>query len=158
MIKKAFVCTALAAVCASTMCIAGCGSSDNAGSSNDQQKEAVEQPANAENPDNVTIGKATIQKDYAGKKRVVVTIEWTNNGDETSSFFTEYSLKAYQDDEEIDRSFGNGDDWYNDQKNVKPGKTQTFKAMFESSGKKDVDVEVSELFGSDVIVSKTFEL
>lgn len=156
--SKIIVCTVLAMMCAAAIGLIGCGGDDS--SSADQQKESVEQSTeqSAENPNAVKIGKAKTQKDYLGKSRVVVSIEWTNNGDETADFMTSYSLKAYQDGEEINRTFGDGDSWYNDQKSIKPGKTQSFKVMFESTGKKDVDVEITELFGSDVIASKTFEL
>ncbi len=156
--SKAIICAMLAMMCVASIGLTGCGGEES--SSTDQQKESVEQSAeqSVENPNAVKIGKAKSQKDYAGKSRVVVNIEWTNNGDETADFYTSYSLKAYQDGEEIDRTFGDGDSWYNDQESIKPGKTQSFKVMFESTGKKDVDVEITDLFGSDVIVSKTFEL
>lgn len=157
--KYAKILIAVASAAALSMCLFGCGGSDN-GSSNsgEQEKEAVEQQADADNPNNVKIGKGKMQEDYAGKKRLVVELEWTNNTDETAEFYLNYNVKAYQDDEEIDRTFGDGDGWYNDQKSVKPGKTQTIKMMFESKSGKDVDVEVEEMWGSDVIVSKTFEL
>lgn len=157
--KYTKVIVATTAALALSMCLFGCGGSDN-GSSNsgEQKKEAVEQQADADNPNNVKIGKGKMQGDYAGKKRLVVELEWTNNTDETAEFYLNYIVKAYQDDEEIDRTFGDGDGWYNDQKSVKPGKTQTIKMMFDSKSGKDVDVEVEDMWGSDVIVSKTFEL
>lgn len=157
--KYARIIVAAASALALSLCLFGCGDSDSGSSSGgEQKKEAVEQEADADNPNNVKIGKSKMQGDYAGKKRIVVEIEWTNNTDETEEFYMNYNVKAYQDDEEIERTFGDGEGWYNDQKSVKPGKTQTIKMMFESKAGKDVDVEVEEMWGSDVIVSKTFEL
>lgn len=157
--KYARIVVAAVSVLALSLCLFGCGGSDSKSSGGEQQKETVEQgaQADADNPDAVKIGKASMASDYEGKKRLVVEFEWTNNGDETSEFFTEYNITPYQDGEEIERTFGDGDGWFNDQKSIKPGKTQTFKAMFETKGSKDVEIEVSELWG-DTVASKTFEL
>lgn len=138
--------------------LAGCGGSDSGSSSDDQGSTSIEQAESEESP--VTIKSCKAGKDYAGKKTAVVTIQWTNDTDGKEAFYTKYSAKAYVDGEEVDRTFGTGsDEWYGDQKTIKKGKTQTFKAMFEWDGKSDIEVEVTNWLDSDdVVASKTFKM
>lgn len=137
--------------------LAGCGGSDSDSSSDDQGSASIEQAESEESP--VTIKSCKAGKDYAGKKTAVVTVEWTNDDDSKAAFYTTYSLTAYVDGEEVDRTFGSGDGWYNDQNKIKSGKTQTFKAMFDWDGKSDIEVEVTNwLDSSDVVATKTFKM
>lgn len=166
--KAATAAAATAAAAALALSLAGCGVSvtQKAPDSGSQsgQTSAIEQGQDevvddeVENSDNVTISSCSLQRDYEGKKRAVVTFEWTNNTGESTSFYDIYTVTAYQDGSEIDRTFGKGDAWHDYSKKLKPGKTQTFKMMFESNTKDDVEIEVTNWMTSEVVATKTFTM
>lgn len=148
----------MAALFALVLCftLAGCGS-DSDSSTDDQGSASVEQAEKKKSP--VTIKSCKEGKDYAGDTAAIVTVKWTNDTDGKAEFITKYSLKAYVDGEEIDSTFGSGDGWYNDQKSIKKGKTQTFKKIFEWDGKSDIEVEVTNWLDDDeVVATKTFKM
>lgn len=149
-------------VCALAICLAlaGCGSSESSSDSTAQSsataseqtaQQADSEEATEESP--VVIKKCTVGKDYGGDDAAIVTIQWTNTSDEKAAFYTTYSVTAYVDGEEVDRTFGEGGGWYNDQKRIAKGKTQTFKAMFECDAKDDIEVEVTDWLDSDHVVA-----
>ncbi len=125
-------------------------------SSSDQSAADEEEDAAADS--GIVIKSCKASKDYAGDKTFVITLDWTNNTDESSMFMTEFTDTAYVDGEEVDRTFGDGDGWYEDQKKVKPGKTKTIKFMYDWDGKSDVEFEVNEWFGSEPVLSQTLKV
>ncbi len=148
--------------CALVICLAlaGCGSSgsssDSAAQSSNVANETATQQADSEEAAEespVVIKKCTVGKDYGGDDTAVVTIQWKNASDSKAAFYTTYSVTAYVDGEEVDRTFGEGGGWYNDQKKIAAGKTQTFKAMFECDAKDDIEVEVTDWLDSDHVVA-----
>ena len=162
--------------CALTICLAlaGCGSSGSQSgassttgqaeqSGTSQIEESDEQESESTNELNRSDGTVSIEGcktgvDSDGKKAVVVTIKWTNNSDSKADFERFYSVNAYIDGEEIDRTFGDGDDWFDDDKKIAVGKTQTFREMFEWDGKSDVEVEVTNWADDDqVVANRTFK-
>lgn len=159
-IKKSGLLVALTALVALVMCfsLAGCGSgSDSDSSTSDQGSASVKKADSEKSP--VTIKSCKTGKDYEGKKAAIITIQWTNDGDKKANFLTTYTMTAYVDGEEADTTFGDGDGWYNDQKDIKKGKTQTFKKMIEWDGTSDIEVEVTDWLDSDkVIAKKTFKM
>ncbi|MGI6591314.1 MAG: DUF5067 domain-containing protein [Eggerthellaceae bacterium] len=152
---------ALIAVVALAACLAlaGCGSdSESSSSSGDSASSAASVESSSTEDSPVTIKSCKSGRDYNGKKAAIIGIEWKNDTGEKAMFQTTYALTVYVDGEEVDRTFGNGDDWYDDQKKIADGKTQTFKAMYEWDGKSDIEVEVTDWAGGDqVIASKTFK-
>lgn len=69
-----------------------------------------------------------------------------------------YSVDAYIDGEETDRTFGDGDGWFDDEQKIAVGKTQTFSVMYEWDGKSDVEVEVTNWADKDqVVANRTFK-
>ena len=98
-------------------------------------------------------------KDYAGDKTFVITLDWTNNTDEASSFWSEYTCTAYVDGEQADTAVaGSGDGWNEELTKIKPGKTKTIKLMYDWDGKSDVEFEVNEWFGSEPVLSQTLKV
>lgn len=122
--------------------------------------EAVdEEQASDSDTQGIVVKSCKAARDYAGDKTAVITIEWTNETGETNAFATTYSDTAYVDGEQVNRTSGSGEGWYNDLKKIKKGKTQTIKMMYEWDGKSDIEFEVSKLFfGSDPIISKTLKV
>lgn len=131
---------------------------DNTDASDESSDSADESDTPASDNEGIVIKSCKASRDYAGKKTAVVTLEWTNETDKTSQFFTTYNDTAYVKGEEAQRTFGSGDGWYNDQKKIKKGKTQTIKFMYDWDGKSDIEFEVTKLFASDPIVSKTLKV
>lgn len=127
-------------------------------SSSKDEEGTVDTPAASDN-EGIVIKSCTAGKDYDGNKTAVITVEWTNETEDTDAFDIAYSYTAYVDGEEAERTFGNGStDWYKDSNKVKKGKTTTMKLMYEWDGKSEVEFEVTKLFGNDPIVSKTFKV
>lgn len=129
---------------------------DTQDTSDDAAQDETAQDEEDSNEDSgIVIKSCKAGKDYSGKKTAVITIEWTNNTDDSQAFFTEYSYTAYVDGEEADRTFGSGKGWYEDQTKIKPGKNKTIKLMYDWDGKSDIEFEVTSLFGFEDILSET---
>lgn len=129
------------------------------GSSQSTSSESGSVEQKEESAANVSIDGCETAQDYAGGQAIVVTLTWTNNSDKEAAFFTTYSLKPYVNGQESQNTFGTGGgDWYDDQKSIKPGATQTFKKMYEWDGTSAIEVDVKTLFTGKDIASKTFTL
>lgn len=158
--KKSGLLAILAAMVVLVMCfgLVGCGSSPDSDSSTSDQGSASVNKADSEKAP-VTIKSCKAGNDYAGKKAAIITIQWTNDSKKKANFLTTYTMTAYVDGEEAESTFGDGDGWYDDQKDIKKGKTQTFKKMVEWDGKSDIEVEVTNWLDSDeVVAKKTFKM
>lgn len=160
--KYARIIIAAASALALSLCLFGCGGSGTSGSGAvSSETKQVEKDAAEDiyNPNKVEIKTCKIGKDYEGKKRPYVVVEWTNNTGETTSFDLEYSDYAFQDGEEVERTFGDEDEWFDDQNKVRPGKTQTIKMMFEANTKDNIEVEIREwLESSNLVAYQEFEM
>ncbi len=108
----------------------------------------------------IKIVSATIDKDYEGKDVLVVTYEWTNNGDEEQMFSTAFTAKAYQNGIECTTAYlVDSVDAEKSLTNIKSGATLEVKEAYQLNDTTDVEVEVTEWisFGDDKVV-KTFKL
>jgi hypothetical protein len=106
---------------------------------------------------------AQLVKDWEGNDSVLVTFDFTNNGDEATSFLVSGFAKAFQDGVELEGSFLSSDDkLYNDNedKNIKTGVSiEVYKVFLLSNSTSPVEVEVAEAFSfSDKKFEKTFEI
>lgn len=119
------------------------------------QNEAAQDEEDSNEDSGIVIKSCKAGKDYSGKKTAVITIEWTNNTDDSQAFFTEYTTTVYVDGEEADRAYAGGDGWYEDQTKIKPGKSKTMKLMYDWDGKSDVELEISKWFASEPVLSET---
>ena len=134
------------------------------------EKAETEKTTKKSNPNQlgdyeVVIKSAKVTKDYEGEPAVIVTFEFTNNSDETKSWMTAVSAKAFQDGVELDSAFvssSNKDyDASNSTKEIKPGATINVQKAYElDNTSSDVEIEVSEWlsFNKDTVLTKTFQI
>lgn len=109
----------------------------------------------------IKIVSARLGKDYSDKDVLIVTYEWTNNGDEEQSFSLSFSDKAYQDGIECSSSlFVDGVDINKLSQDVKPGATLTLEAAYLLNDTSDVTVEVGPWisWGNETKVTKVFSV
>ena len=107
----------------------------------------------------IKIVSATTAKDYEGKEVLVVTYEWTNNGDEEQMFSTAFTAKAYQNGIECTTAyFVDAVDSEKSLTNIKPGASLEVKEAYALNDNSDVEIEVTEWisFNDDKVV-KTFK-
>lgn len=99
-------------------------------------------------------------KDYSDKAVLVVTYEWTNNGDKETSFSLAFDAKAYQGGVECSSlTVVDGVDAQKLLSNIKPGASLVVQEAYVLNDDSDVEVEVSELISfSDKKVVKTFSV
>lgn len=159
--KKRGLLVSLIATCALVACLAlaGCGAPSPASSGTvSSGTDSTGTTAQEQNENSVvSIESCKASKDYNGHKAAIVTIKWTNDTGKKTSFLMTYTVTAYVDGEEAERTFATSGNWYDDQKKIADGKTQTFKAMYEWDGKSDIEVEVTDWMNSDhVVAHKTF--
>ena len=165
--------------CALAICfaLAGCGSSGSSSGTTDassqtgqteqsgtsqieqSEEQGTESTTSANRSDStVSIVSCKTDVDSDGKKAVTVTVKWTNKSDGKADFSDFYSADAYIDGEEAERTFGEGDGWFDDDKKIAVGKTQTLKLMYEWDGKSEVEVEVTNWADKDqVVANRTFK-
>ena len=108
----------------------------------------------------IKIVSATTDKDYEGKDVLIVTYEWTNNGDEEQMFSTAFSAKAYQNGIECASAyFVDSVDAQKSLTNIKPGASLEVQEAYALNDTSDVEIEVTEWisFNDDKVV-KTFKL
>lgn len=91
----------------------------------------------------VEIKGASFAKDMEGKKCLVVTYDWTNNSEETTSAGAALLSKAFQNGVELDMAYV---DWAeeddNEFRDVRPGVTLTVKAAFALTDESEVEYEI----------------
>lgn len=112
----------------------------------------------------VTIGDARLSKDREGNDVIIVSYEFTNNGEESSSFIFAVNDTAYQDGVELDTAYFVEDDTYDtdsQMKDIKTGGTLTVEnAYVLSSATSPVEVDVEEIFSWEddaPVLTKTFD-
>ncbi len=103
--------------------------------------------------------------DYNGDDTVIVTYEWTNNSDESTSFMGSVEATAFQNGQELDEAFYTDDpDGYDSDSqysDVQSGATGTVTIAYVLSDDSSVTIEVSEWLSWDddtTVVTKTFDL
>lgn len=94
----------------------------------------------------VAIKDFKLAKSYDGKSVIVISFDFTNNGDNATSAYAALSYEAFQNGVEMDKAYTLSDDTdveTNAQKDIKPGATITCQAAFILSDQKaDVEFEV----------------
>ncbi len=147
----------LAAVMA--FAFAGCGTTDA------EPEEATPTDAGVLGNYEVSIGDCDVVKDYDGNDAIAISIDFTNNGEEATSFEGSMVYDVFQDGVELDStsvyvdedSFDCLDD--DSYKDIQPGKSIEVIITKElENTTSPVDIEIEELFGSDDKVVKTFEI
>lgn len=110
------------------------------------------------------IKSARTTKNWEGKPTIVVTYGFTNNSDDSTSFYVAFQDNAYQNGVGLERSYtmedGDPYDEANQSKDIKPGASIDVEvAYILNDTETDVEVEVEELFSfDDKIISKTFSI
>lgn len=112
----------------------------------------------------VEILSCRLAKDYADKPVVIVKYSFTNNADESTSFFTAFADNVYQNGVGLNESYILDDsanyDAGNQTKDIKTGATIEVEVAYElNDTTTDIEVEVEELISfSDSKVTKTFSI
>lgn len=101
--------------------------------------------------------------DRNGDETVVVTYEWTNNTDSSTSFMATVEDTAFQNGQELDKDFylSDSDTYDSDSQysDVQSGATGTVTIAYVLSDDSAVSIEVSEWLSlDDSVVTQTFEL
>ena len=101
--------------------------------------------------------------DYQGKDTVLVTYEWTNNGDDSTSFAAAVNPQVFQNGVQLDVAIytenPSGYDPSDELKEIKPGTTQQLSLGYVLTDDSDVSVEVSDLVDfSGAKVTHTYQL
>lgn len=113
----------------------------------------------------VAIKDCEVTQDYDGKDAVVITYEFTNNGDDAASFDVAMMTKVFQDGVELEytsvyideESLEAVDD--DCMKSIKPGNSLEVKtARVLDNTSSPVEVEVEEFLGNGDKLTKTFEI
>lgn len=100
-------------------------------------------------------------KDYAKKDVLIVTYQWTNNGDDEQMFSTAFSISAYQNGVECDDiTMVDGVDTQKSLSKIKPGATMELQDAYILNGDSDVSIEVGPWIsiGESSKVTKTFSV
>lgn len=115
----------------------------------------------------VKVGEYTIEikdafktTDYEGNPAIVVTYNWTNNSDETTSAMVTFLEKAFQDGIQLETAFLYDVDGYDPDPymaDIRPGASLDVQQAFVLRSASPVEVEVNELFGFSEPVTKTFD-
>ncbi|MFV0399542.1 MAG: DUF5067 domain-containing protein [Oscillospiraceae bacterium] len=110
----------------------------------------------------VAITGAAMGTDYEGKDVLIVTYEWTNNSEETTSFIFSFTHQAFQNGIECESAIGvDGVESADSMKDIRPGATLEVKEAYVlGDTTSPVEVEVTELmsFTDSGMVTKTFDL
>ena len=134
---------------------------------NENKDEKVEEQSEKKTqerdfPYKATVNGAEVITDDFDKKFLSVSISFTNNSDEASSFMSTYYLEAFQDSKEIPGSapyFRNQTDSTMTDR-VKPGRTIEVKVYFELKSSSDVEVELhyidSDKYGNKALFEATY--
>ncbi|WP_410496510.1 DUF5067 domain-containing protein [Cellulosilyticum sp. ST5] len=105
-----------------------------------------------------TINSVTTGVNYDDKQVAIVNISMLNNsGESTSPMGSLYSITAYQNGVQLEKSFDSDLSEHDEYTNVMNGSTIEFSTLFELKGMSPITVEITEFLGNDK-VSKTFNL
>ncbi len=164
-------------VFATLVCIplafAACGGGDEADSKKAAQQEQkggqdeVPKKAPASSGDigdySFSINNYTLTSDYDGNPAIIVDFDFTNNGEETTSFMSAAHAKAFQDGVQLEVALIMNADVYNSENSMKEIKTgatlNVQEAWVLTSESSPVEVELEEFLSfSDEKLEKTFEI
>lgn len=112
----------------------------------------------------VEIKDAALAKDTDGNPAIIITYNWTNNSDKTTSEAAVLYGKAFQDGIQLEPAFVLDSDVYTDagnsMKEIRPGASLTVQSAYVmTSESSSVEFEVTELISlSDEMVSKNFDI
>lgn len=110
------------------------------------------------------IKSARTTENWEGKPSIVITYSFTNNSDDSTSFYIAFQDNAYQDGIGLERAYtmkdGDPYDEANQSKDIKPGASIDVDVGYIlNDTETDVEVEVEELFSFDEkTISKTFSI
>lgn len=148
--------------------LVACGSSTNTPTPDDKNTPTDEQ---TKGESKGKLGDYAVQftgfslaKDYEGNDAIIVTYDFTNNSEETTSAMTALVIRAYQDGVQLSSAIlmdaPDGYDAESEMKNIKNGATLSCQTAFVlSSTSSPVEVEAEELFSfSDDQVTYTCTL
>lgn len=128
-------------------------SSDSGGKSSTTRKSV-------DMPFKVTLQSARLVKDYKGDPAALVTIDFVNGSDETTSYMAEFMTTAYQGGRQLDQT-GSPDFQLGElSRKLRPGGSNTCYELFALDGTGAIDVEVTYVpdILSGPFLSKTFNL
>ena len=158
-ITAAFAALALAAT------FTACGGTTDTGTDATDATDATEtaQAADATQAQGsvITINNARLVTDYEGKSCVAVSFDYTNNGDDSQACMWDFTVKAFQDNVELDgfAIVDMDEEWEeyesNYQMEVRPGTTITCCQVFILRSQSPVEIEAEPLFGGEK-VKKSF--
>lgn len=111
----------------------------------------------------VEILSATKTVDYQGKPAVIVNFRYTNNGEETESFWLALTAKAFQNGVQLDNASLLSNPLYDPSaylKDVKKGGSLIVQRAYLLADESPLEVEVSAAlsFDDNPVISKTFQL
>lgn len=112
----------------------------------------------------VIIKEAKVIEDYDGTPVVVVTFDWTNNSDETTSAWMATNVTVFQDGVSLDTAYVYDNDDYDSSaysRDVRPGVTIEVQQVFELiNTTSPIEVEIEEAFSWDAetVVYQEFPL
>lgn len=111
----------------------------------------------------VSVVDYALTQDYEGKPAVVITYNWTNNSDDTTSFAVALNSKVFQNDIQCDIAVVMDSNVYsadNYMKNIRPGASLDVQLAYVlQDSTNPIEVEVSELISfSDDKIIKTFDI
>ncbi|MGL5715826.1 MAG: DUF5067 domain-containing protein [Paraclostridium sp.] len=90
-----------------------------------------------------------VKNSYEGYDMLMVTLDFTNNSEETISFDMATMVKAFQDGIEIEQDFDSAISGDNASKDIRPNNTIDVNVLFKINGDTEVEVEITELFAFD---------
>ncbi len=104
-----------------------------------------------------------LAEDYEGKPAVIVTYNWTNNGDDAANFAFAFSAQVFQGGVECETAIIMDSDVYNADnymKDIKPGVSLDIQLAYVlQDSQTPIEVEVSELISfDDAIIVNNFDI
>lgn len=126
-------------------------------------KEKAEAPQASDVGDlgkyHVAIKGFSLAQDYSGADVGVVEYEFTNNSDKNAMFLTSITTKAFQNGISLKLAIMTESGYVDSMTEIQPGTTLTLKVPYVlSDPAAPVTVEASQLFKSDVKLTKEFVL
>lgn len=136
---------------------------DSEDSTEDNSEEAAPSDSGELGEYTVSILNHELTEDYKGNPAIRVYFDFTNNSEDTASFYVATSVTAFQNGIELDKGYStnNGveeDD--NNLKEIKPGATLKCALIYIlDDDSSPVEVEVTELISwDDTMLVKTFDI
>ncbi len=113
----------------------------------------------------ISIKDHILTTDESGKEIIIINYDFTNTGEEGTSFSSAISIKAFQDGIQLSNAYLYNNEYYNDENNfkeIKTGATITVQTAYKlDSLTSPVEIEVTDLLdfsGNSKILTKTFTL